>query len=116
LRVAKFHGVTDDVRSEDARRKSAEEALAAARDLMQRAVAAIERGELAVEDFAQTTAKQLQPPLAAVRAFARALRTQSEPQSAETFAFADRIDAEAAYVQAQIAEQLAKGGQPPPAE
>jgi signal transduction histidine kinase len=110
--------VTDDIRGDRARRESAEEALAAAHDLMRRAVLAIERGELTADEFAQTTAKQLQHPLTAVRAFARALRAGSVSPSPETLAFADRVDAEAAHVQAQIAKQLAKSGpgSPPSAE
>jgi len=118
LRAAKFNGVADDMRADRARRKSAEEALAAASELMRRAVLAIERGELAVEEFARTTAKQLQHPLEAVRAFARSLQATADSTAPETLAFADRIDAEAARVQIQIAEQLAKAspGSPPTPE
>jgi len=100
----------DDTPSDATRRKSAEQALRSARDLLRHALLAIERGELEIGEFARATAPQLQQPLAVVREFARTLRLDAGSAPAETLAFADRIDAEAAYAQAQIAELLAKVG------
>jgi hypothetical protein len=104
--------VDDDIQLElAARRKNAEQALRVARDLLQRARLAIDRGELTIEEFARSTAFQLQLPLEAVREFAEAQPPSAgSAASDEEAASTERLDAEARQLQEQIAELLARAG------
>jgi hypothetical protein len=100
----------DDIQLERAaRRKNAEQALRVASDLLQRARLAIDRGELTIEEFARSTAFQLQFPLEAVREFAAAQRASVVSAATdEEAASTERLDAEARQLQEQIAELLAR--------
>lgn len=92
----------------EARCRSAEQALRVTCDLLRRAVVAIERGELALADFASQTASQLQQPLSAVQTFVRTLQVGAGLTPHELLAFAERIDAGAQRAQEQIAELRAQ--------
>jgi signal transduction histidine kinase len=83
-------------------RKSAEDAVRTARELLRRMQIAHEHGQLDLEEFAATAARRLDQPLDAVRRFARALQTNADPTDHEARAFAARLDHEAAQMQAKI--------------